>query len=112
MKFKNVICAFTTSDRHGLVMECVNDGELFFFHLSRVKRFSEEHKIFHIAEIFCAIGYFHSRKIIYRDIKVRETDIICEYSQFIQDKQSNNILRLIIYDLVRFGMNRTKNHSL
>ncbi|CAF3334972.1 unnamed protein product [Rotaria socialis] len=65
----NLICAFTTSDRLCLVMECVNGGEL-FFHLNREKRFSEERVRFYIAEIACVIGYLHSRKIIYRDIKL------------------------------------------
>ncbi len=52
-------------------MECVNGGEL-FFHLNREKRFSEERTRFYIAEIACVIGYLHSRKVIYRDIKVRK----------------------------------------
>ncbi|CAF1049139.1 unnamed protein product [Adineta ricciae] len=65
----NLICAFTTSDRLCLVMECVNGGEL-FFHLNREKRFSEERTRFYVAEIACVIGYLHSRKIIYRDVKL------------------------------------------
>ncbi len=51
-------------------MECVNGGEL-FFHLNREKRFSEERTRFYIAEIACVIGYLHTRKVIYRDIKVK-----------------------------------------
>jgi serine/threonine protein kinase len=50
-------------------MECVNGGEL-FFHLNLEKRFSEERTRFYMSEIACVIGYLHSRKIIYRDIKV------------------------------------------
>jgi RAC serine/threonine-protein kinase len=65
----NLICAFTTNDRLCLVMECVNGGEL-FFHLNLEKRFSEERTRFYISEIACVIGYLHSRKIIYRDIKL------------------------------------------
>ncbi|CAF1562649.1 unnamed protein product [Adineta steineri] len=65
----NLICAFTTSDRLCLVMECVNGGEL-FFHLNREKRFTEERTRFYISEICCVIGYLHSRKVIYRDIKL------------------------------------------
>ncbi|CAF1630673.1 unnamed protein product [Adineta ricciae] len=65
----NLICAFTTSDRLCLVMECVNGGEL-FFHLNREKRFSEELTRFYISEISCVIGYLHSRRVIYRDIKL------------------------------------------
>lgn len=52
-------------------MECVNGGEL-FFHLNREKRFSEERTRFYMAEIACVIGYLHSRKIIYRDVKVSD----------------------------------------
>jgi serine/threonine protein kinase len=52
-------------------MECVNGGEL-FFHLNREKRFSEERTRFYVAEIACVIGYLHLRKVIYRDVKVRE----------------------------------------
>jgi serine/threonine protein kinase len=52
-------------------MECVNGGEL-FFHLNREKRFSDERTRFYIAEISCVIGYLHSRKVIYRDIKVKK----------------------------------------
>jgi serine/threonine protein kinase len=52
-------------------MECVNGGEL-LFHLNREKRFSEERTRFYVSEIACVIGYLHSRKIIYRDVKVRE----------------------------------------
>jgi serine/threonine protein kinase len=51
-------------------MECVNGGEL-FFHLNREKRFSEERTRFYVSEISCIIGYLHSRKVIYRDIKVK-----------------------------------------
>ncbi|CAM4877110.1 unnamed protein product [Rotaria socialis] len=65
----NLICAFTTNDRLCLVMECVNGGEL-FFHLNREKQFSEERTRFYIAEIACVIGYLHSKKVIYRDIKL------------------------------------------
>ena len=50
-------------------MEYVNGGEL-FVHLNQTKRFSEERTRFYIAEISCAIGYLHSRKVIYRDLKV------------------------------------------
>jgi serine/threonine protein kinase len=55
-------------------MECVNGGEL-FFHLNREKRFSEDRTRFYISEIACVIGYLHSRKIIYRDIKVRNKNL-------------------------------------
>jgi serine/threonine protein kinase len=45
-----------------------NGGEL-FFHIQRVKRFSEEMVKFYAAEIYCALEYLHSKKIIYRDLK-------------------------------------------
>ena len=64
-------------------MECVNGGEL-FFHLNREKRFSEDRTRFYIAEISCVIGYLHSRKVIYRDIKVKKSKkIINSFFHFI-----------------------------
>ena len=50
-------------------MEYVNGGEL-FYHLSRMKLFPEERARFYAAEIVSAIGYLHSKDIIYRDLKV------------------------------------------
>ena len=50
-------------------MEYVNGGEL-FFHLSKVRVFSEERTRFYGAEIISALGYLHSHNIVYRDLKV------------------------------------------
>jgi serine/threonine protein kinase len=54
-------------------MEYVNGGEL-FFHLTRERRFSETKSKFYCAEICCAIGFLHINNIIYRDIKVHQSD--------------------------------------
>ena len=43
-------------------------GEL-FFHLSRFRRFPEHVARFYAAELALAIGFLHSRSIIYRDMK-------------------------------------------
>ena len=50
-------------------MEYVNGGEL-FFHLSKVRIFSEERTRFYGAEIIAALGYLHSHNVVYRDLKV------------------------------------------
>jgi len=61
--------SFTTEDRLCLVMEYVNGGEL-FVHLSKERQFTEDRARFYGAEITSAIGYLHSRGIVYRDIKL------------------------------------------
>jgi len=50
-------------------MEYVNGGEL-FYHLSRVRVFSEDRTRFYGAEIISALGYLHEQNIVYRDLKV------------------------------------------
>ena len=51
--------------------EYVSGGEL-FVHLKNEKgrRFSEDKTRFYAAEIVCALGYLHSRGVIYRYISV------------------------------------------
>ncbi|XP_039756998.1 RAC serine/threonine-protein kinase [Pararge aegeria] len=61
--------SFQTADRVCFVMEYANGGEL-FFHLSRVRNFSEERMRFYGAEIVSALGYLHAQGIIYRDVKL------------------------------------------
>jgi len=50
-------------------MEYVNGGEL-FYHLSRVRIFTEDRTRFYGAEIISALGYLHQHNIVYRDLKV------------------------------------------
>jgi serine/threonine protein kinase len=91
-------------------MECVNGGEL-FFHLNREKRFSEDRTRFYVAEISCVIGYLHSRKIIYRDVKVtpNETNRIVYKNVVFSSFQLENILldRFGHIKLVDFGLCKT-----
>jgi len=61
--------SFQTADRLCFVMEYVNGGEL-FFHLSKVRVFSEDRTKFYGAEIISALGYLHSHNIVYRDLKL------------------------------------------
>ena len=53
-------------------MEYVNGGEL-FYHLSKVRVFSEDRARFYGAEIISALGYLHENNIVYRDLKVRHS---------------------------------------
>ena len=64
--------SFTTADRLCFVMEYVNGGEL-FYHLSRVRVFSEDRTRFYGAEIISALGYLHENNIVYRDLKVNDS---------------------------------------
>ncbi len=60
--------SFQTTERLFLVLDYASGGEL-FFHLSRVERFSEDRARFYAAEIVLALGYMHSQKLLYRDLK-------------------------------------------
>lgn len=60
--------SFQTTGRLYFVMDFINGGEL-FFHLQREKTFSEETGKFYAAEIASALGYLHSKNILYRDLK-------------------------------------------
>ena len=60
--------SFQTAERLFLVLDYASGGEL-FFHLSRVERFSEDRARFYAAEIVLALGYIHSQRLLYRDLK-------------------------------------------
>lgn len=60
--------AFQTPVRLYLVMDFFRGGEL-FFHLSKVKRFTEEQARLYVAETILALGHLHSLDFIYRDLK-------------------------------------------
>lgn len=59
---------FQNDVRLYFLMEYVKGGEL-FTHIIQKKRFDEESTKFIIAQIALAIGYLHSKDIIYRDLK-------------------------------------------
>jgi serum/glucocorticoid-regulated kinase 2 len=60
--------AFQTNARLYLVMEFFRGGEL-FFHLRKMKRFTEEQSRLFVAEVALALGHLHSLGFIYRDLK-------------------------------------------
>lgn len=60
--------SFQTPDKLYFVLDFINGGEL-FFHIQREKLFTEERSRFYAAEIASALGYLHSRDIVYRDLK-------------------------------------------
>ncbi|KAK2167220.1 hypothetical protein LSH36_31g08007 [Paralvinella palmiformis] len=66
---KHLKYSFQTEDRLCFVMEYVNGGEL-FYHLSRVRIFTEDRTRFYGAEIISALGYLHQHNIVYRDLKL------------------------------------------
>ncbi|ETO14306.1 serum/glucocorticoid regulated kinase 3-like protein, partial [Reticulomyxa filosa] len=60
--------AFQTDSKLYFVLDFYKGGEL-FFHLKKMKRFSEDQARFLVAEVGCALGYLHSLDIVYRDLK-------------------------------------------
>jgi serine/threonine protein kinase len=60
--------SFQTREKLYFVLDYVNGGEL-FFHLQRERVFSEPRARFYAAEITTALGYLHSKGIVYRDLK-------------------------------------------
>ncbi|KAI6216098.1 hypothetical protein M3Y94_00463300 [Aphelenchoides besseyi] len=60
--------SFQTKEKLYFVLDFLNGGEL-FHHLQKERSFSETRARFYAAEISTAIGYLHSRSIIYRDLK-------------------------------------------
>jgi len=60
--------SFQTPTKLYFVLDYAMGGEL-FFHLQREKRFSIPRSLFYAAEITSALGFLHSRDIVYRDLK-------------------------------------------
>ncbi|XP_037090749.1 LOW QUALITY PROTEIN: serine/threonine-protein kinase Sgk1-like [Pollicipes pollicipes] len=59
---------FQTKDKLYFVLDYISGGELFFY-LQKEQVFSENRARFYAAEAGSAVGYLHSRGIIYRDLK-------------------------------------------
>lgn len=60
--------SFQTDSRLYFVMEYISGGELFAY-LQNEHYFDERRAKFYIAEAGCALGFLHSKGIIYRDLK-------------------------------------------
>jgi serine/threonine protein kinase len=60
--------AFQTDDKLYMVTDYCRGGEL-FFHLKRLRTFSEDMVRFYSAEIVCALDHLHSNHVVYRDLK-------------------------------------------
>jgi serine/threonine protein kinase len=66
-----VLClrhAFQTTDKLYMVTDYCPGGEL-FFHLKRLRRFTEGMMRFYSAQISIALAHLHAHQIIYRDLK-------------------------------------------
>jgi len=59
---------FQSESKLYLVMDFFKGGEL-FFHLRKVKRFTEEQAKLFVAEVALGLGHLHSLNFIYRDLK-------------------------------------------
>ncbi len=60
--------AFQSDEKLYMVTDYCRGGEL-FFHLKRMKVFSEDQVRLYSAEIACGLSHLHSHKIVYRDLK-------------------------------------------
>ena len=60
--------AFQTKDKLYMVTNYCRGGEL-FFHLKKMRRFTEEMCRFYSAEIILALEHLHKNDIVYRDLK-------------------------------------------
>lgn len=60
--------AFQTDAKLYLVLDYLSGGEI-FFHLSREVKFGVDKVRFYAAELVLAIGYLHTKDIVYRDLK-------------------------------------------
>lgn len=60
--------AFQSHDRLFMLTDYCPGGEV-FFHLKKMRRFTEEMMRFYCAELTITIEYLHSKDVIYRDLK-------------------------------------------
>lgn len=64
----NLKFSFQSQTKLYLIMEYLSGGEL-FFHLKKIKYFTEKVAKFYLAQIICILDFLHENNIIYRDLK-------------------------------------------
>jgi serine/threonine protein kinase len=79
-----------------MVTDFCAGGEL-FFHLKRLRRFSEGMVRFYAAQISVALVHLHANNVLYRDLKPENVS----HSEFIGSRMPEHLCLVMISDFIR-----------